>query len=111
MVGSQEVPGITGHFGLEVKNKAGQRLTEFAKRTRGQNENLPETREMTLHMDITRWPIPNQIDYILCSQRWRRSIQSAQTRQGADYGSDHELLMAKFRPKLKTVGNTTRPFR
>ena len=76
MVGSQEVPGITGHFGLEVKNKAGQRLTEFAKRTRGQNENLPETREMTLHMDITRWPIPNQIDYILCSRRWRSSVQS-----------------------------------
>ena len=53
----------------------------------------------------------NQIDYILCSQRWRSSIQSAKTRLGADYGSDHELLIAKFRFKLKKVGKTTRPFR
>ena len=53
----------------------------------------------------------NQIDYILCSQRWRSSIQSAKTRPGADCGSDHELLIAKFRLKLKKVGKTTRPFR
>ena len=51
----------------------------------------------------------NQTDYILCSQRWS-SIQSAKTRPGADCGSDHELLIAKFRLKLKTVGKTTRPF-
>ena len=38
-------------------------------------------------------------------------IQSAKTRPGADYGSDHELLFAKFRFKLKKVGKTTRPFR
>ena len=53
----------------------------------------------------------NQIDYILCSQRWRSSIQSTKTRPGADCGSDHELLIAKFRLKLKKVGKTTRPFR
>ena len=53
----------------------------------------------------------NQIDYILCSWRWRGSIQSAKTRLGADCGSDHELLIAKFRLKLKKVGKTTRPFR
>src|SRR5574339_397535 len=52
-----------------------------------------------------------QIDYILCSQRWRRSIQSAKTRPGSDCGSDYELLIAKFRFKLKKVGKTTRPFR
>ena len=39
------------------------------------------------------------------------SIQSAKTRPGADCGSDHELLIAKFRLKLKKVGKTTRPFR
>ena len=44
-------------------------------------------------------------------QRWRSSIQSAKTRPGADRGSDHELLIAKFRLKLKKVGKTTRPFR
>ena len=53
----------------------------------------------------------NQIDYILCSQRWRSSIQSARTTLGADYGSDHELLIAKFRLKFNKVGKTTRQFR
>ena len=51
------------------------------------------------------------INYILCSLRWRSSIQSAKTRLGVDCGSDHELLIAKFRLKLKKVGKTTRPFR
>ena len=49
----------------------------------------------------------NQIAYILCGQRWISFIQSAKTRRGADYGSDHELLMAKFRLKLKKVRKTT----
>ena len=53
----------------------------------------------------------NQIDYILCSQRWRRSIQSAKTRPGANWGLDHELLVVKFTLKLKKAGETTRPFR
>ena len=53
----------------------------------------------------------NQIDNILCSQRWRSSIQSTKTRPGADCGSDHELLITKFRLKLKKVGKTTGPFR
>ena len=52
-----------------------------------------------------------QINYIPCSWRWSSSIQSANTRPGADYGSDHELLIATFRLKLKKVGKTTRPFR
>ena len=52
----------------------------------------------------------NQIDYILCSQRWRSSIQSAKTRPGADCDSDHEHPIAKFRLKLKKVWKTTRPF-
>ena len=61
------------------------------------------------------WTLPdgqhrNQIDYILYSQRWRSSVQSAKTRLGADCGSDYELLIAKFRLKLKKVGKTTRPF-
>ena len=62
-------------------------------------------------MDITRWSIRYQTDYILVSQRRKRSIQSTKTRPGADCGSDHELLITKFRLKLKKVGKTTRPFR
>ena len=61
-------------------------------------------------MNITRWSTLKS-DYILCSQRWRSCIQSAETRPGADCGSDHELLIDKFRLKLKKVGKTTRPFR
>ena len=53
----------------------------------------------------------NQTDYILCSQRWRSCIESAKTRPGADCGSDHELLIAKFSLKLKKVGKTIRPFK
>ena len=51
------------------------------------------------------------MDYILCSQRWRSSIKSAKTRPGADCGSDHEFLIAKFRLKSKKVGIITGPFR
>ena len=54
---------------------------------------------------------PNQTDYILCSQRWRSCIHSAKTRPGAECDSDHELLIVKFKLKLKKVGKTTRPFR
>ena len=61
-------------------------------------------------MDITRWST-SKSDYVPCSQRWRSSIQSAKTRPGADCGSDHELLITKFRLKLKKVRETTRPFR
>ena len=62
-------------------------------------------------MDITRWSNQNQIDYILCSQKWRHTIQSAKTRLEADCGSDHELLIAKLRLKLTKIGKTTRPFK
>ena len=72
---------------------------------------LPPTQKKALYT----WTLPdgqyqNQIDYILCSQRWRSSIQSAKTRLGADCGSDHEFI-AKFRLKLKKIEKTIRPFR
>ena len=112
-VRSQEIPGVTGKFGLGVQNEAGQRLTEFC-------QEIPLVIANTLFQQHKRrlyiWTSPegqhqNQIDYIICSQRWRSSIQSAKTRLGADCGSDHELLIAKFRLKLKKVGKTSRPVR
>src|SRR5574337_1317139 len=65
---------------------------------------------------LYKWTSPdgqhqNQIDYILCSQRWRSSIESTKTSPGADCGSNHELLIAKLRLKLKKVGKTTRASR
>ena len=101
-VGSQEIPGVTGKFGLGVQNKAGQRLKEFCQ------ENALVTGNTLFQQHKRRlytWTPPdgqyrNQLDFI-CSQRWRSSIQSAKTRPGTDCGSDHELLIAKFRLKLK----------
>ena len=112
-VGSQETPGVTGKFGFGIQNEAGQRLIEFCQ------ENALVTANTLFQQHkrkLCTWTSPdgqqwNQVDYILCGQRWRSSIQSAKIRPGADCGSDHELLIAKFRLKLKTVGKTTRPFR
>ena len=58
-------------------------------------------------MDITKC----QIDFILCSRKWRRSIHSAKTRPEANCGSHHQLLIAKLRLKLKKAWKTTRAFR
>ena len=105
-VESQETPGVTGKFGLGVQNEAGQRLIEFSQEnTLVIANSLFQQHKRRLYT----WTSPdgqhqNQIDCILCSQRWRSSIQSTKTRPGADCGSDHELLIAKFRLKLMKVG-------
>ena len=77
---------------------------------------LPTTQEKTLHVESPDGQYRNQIDYVLCSRRWKSSIRSAKKKKrlGADCGSCHEiheLLIAKFRFKLKKVGQTTRSFR
>ena len=102
-VGSQETPGVTGKFGLGVRNEAGQRLTEFCQ---GNALVIANTFFQQHKRRLYTWTSPdgqhqNQIDYILCSQRWTSYIQSAKTRLGADCGSDHEHFIAKFRLKLK----------
>ena len=111
-VGSQETPGVTGKFGLGVQNEAGQRLIEFCQEDTLVIANSPYQQH---RRRLYTWTSPddrhrNQIDYILCSQRWRSCIQSTKTRPGADCGSDHELLIAKFRLKLKKMWKTIRPF-
>ena len=95
-----------------MRNEAGQRLIEFCQENTLGINTLFQQHKRSLYT----WTSPdgqhrNQIDYILCSQRWRSSIQSAKTRLEADCGSDHELLIAKFRLKLKKVGTTAKPFR
>ena len=110
-VESQDTPRVTGKFGFGLQNEAGQRLTECC-----QENTLVITLFQQHKRRLYTWKSPdgqhqNQIDYILCSQRWRSSIQSAKTRPGADWHSDHGLLIAKFRFKLKKVGKTTRPLR
>ena len=108
---SQETQGITRKFGLGVQNEAGQRLIEFCKENALVNTLFQQHKRR-----LYTWTSPdgrqqNQIEYILCSQRWKSSIQSAKTRLGADSGSNHELLVAKFRLKLNKVEKSTRPFR
>ena len=84
--GSQKLPGVTGKFVLGAQNKAGQRLIVFCQ------ENtlvLANTLFQQHKRRLYTWTSPdgqyqNQIDYILCSQRWRRSRQSAKTRLGAE---------------------------
>ena len=96
-----------------MRNEAGQRLIAFCQ------ENalvIANTLFQQHKRRLYTWTSPdgqhqNQTDYILCSQRWRSSMQSGKTRPGADCGSDHDLLIAKFRLKWKKVWKTTRPFR
>ena len=110
--GSQETPRVTGKFGLGVQSEPGQRLIEFCQDTLVIANNFFQQHKRRLYTWISPdGQYQNQIDYTLCSQKWRSSIQSAKTRPGADCGSDHELLVTKFRLKLKKVGKTTRPFR
>src|SRR5574337_1205286 len=55
-VRSQEIPGVTGKFGLGIQNEAGQRLRVLPRECTGHSEHpLPTTQEKTLHMGITRW--------------------------------------------------------
>ena len=112
-VGSQEISGVTGKFGPGEENEAQQRLTEFCKDNTLviANTLFQQHKRRFYTWTSSDGQHRNQIDYILCSQRWRSSIQSAKTRLGADCGSDHELLIAKFRLKLKKGGKTTRPSR
>ena len=75
-VGSQETPGVTGKFGLGVQNEAGQRLIEFCQKNALVIANTFFQQHKTR---LYSWTSPdgqprNQIDYILCSQRWRSSI-------------------------------------
>ena len=92
-VGSQDTPGVIGKFGLGMGNEAGQRLIEFCQENALVIANTLFQQKRRLYT----WTSPdgqhgNQIDYILCSQRWRSSIQSAKTRS--------ELTMAQIMKSL-----------
>ena len=113
-VGSQEILGVTGKFGIGVQNEAGQRLTEFCQ----ENALVIVNNLFQQHkrrFDTWTSPMVNTEIRLIISfaakDGERSSIQSAKTRPRADCDSDHELLIEKFRLKLKKVGKTTRPFR
>ena len=103
---NHEIPGVTGKNGLGGCNGAGKRLTEFCQ------ENILVIANTLFQQQkkwLYTWTSPNgqcqnQIDYVLCNQVWRNSINSAETKPGADCGSGHKLLIAIFRLKLNKVG-------
>ena len=71
---------------------------------------LPTTQEITVHMNITSWSIPKSKWLYSLQPKAGNPIQWAKPRLEDDCDSDHELLIAKVRHKLKKVGKTTRPF-
>ena len=99
-VGSLEIPGVIGHFGLGVQNEAGQRLTEFCQEnTLVRVNTLFQQHKRQLYTGTSLdGQCQNQIDYIFCIQRWRSNIQSAKKKKRLEYDSsiDDELLIAKF---------------
>lgn len=109
-VGEGEDARIVGKFGLGKRNDAGDRLMQFCQENRFRIANTwfiqPKRRLYT-------WTSPNgqhrnQVDFILCQQRWKSSITSTKTLPGADCNTDHQLLVAKMKLKLcKIKKNTT----
>ena len=93
-VGSQETPGVTGKFGLGIRNEAGQRLRVLPRECTDHSKHpLPKHKRR-----LYTWTSPdgqprNEIDYILCSQKWRSSIQSAKTRPEAIYAQIMDSLL------------------
>ena len=109
---SRKIPGVTCKFCLGIQNEIGQSLIEFCQEntlvTKTPFSNNTREHSTCEHHQV----VYSKIRLIFfCSWKWRSSWQSAKIRPGADCGSDHELLIAKFRLKLKKVGKITRPFR
>ena len=107
--GSQETPGVRGKFGLEYvisRSRAKANRVLPRERTGHSKHPLPTTQEKTLHMDITRWSTPKSNWLYSLQPNMEKLYTVRKTRLGDDCGSDHELLIAKFRLKLKKVGKT-----
>ena len=97
------------YLALQYRMKQGKGYNRVLPRERtGHSKHpLPKTQEKTLHMDVNKIRL-----IIFFAAKDGEALYSQQkTRPGADCGSDHELLIAKFRLKLKKIGKTTRPFR
>jgi len=94
---AKEMPEVIGKFGLGVQNEAGQNLAEFCQ------ENtlvIANTLFQQHKRQLYTWTssggrCQSQTGYVLCSQKWKSSIELAKTRPGAGCGSDHQLLTAK----------------
>ncbi|CAG5117437.1 unnamed protein product [Candidula unifasciata] len=104
---------VLGKFGLGNRNETGEKLIEFCI----ENElTIANTLYKQHPRRLFTWTSPdgvtkNQIDYILIQRRWRSSITSAKTLRSADCDTDHQLLEADLKLKLKKLTRGPRPFR
>ena len=111
-VGSWELPGVTGKFGHGVQNQASQRLTDFHQEdTLVIANSLFQTKEKILDKGITRWSMSKSDCLYYLQQKMEKFYTVREKKTRSWLGSDHKLLIAKFRLKLKKVWKTTRPFR
>ena len=102
-VGDKKFLNITGQYGLGDRNDAGDKLLEFCSEN---DMTIADTLFKQPKRRLYTWISPvqkcrNQIDYIIIQNRWRSTIHLAKTLPGADCGSDHELLIAKIKVKLR----------
>ena len=110
-VGSQDIPGERGKFGLGVQNEAGQRITISPRECTARNKYPLPTQGTTLHMDITRWSMP--------LSDWLSSLQPKMEKLYTDSKNKTRswlwfrswTLYFKIQINLKKVGKTTSPFR
>ena len=83
----------------------------WRERTGHRKHSLPTTQEMSLYMDITRWPTPKS-DWLYSLQvKMEKVYTVSKTRPGSDCGSDHKLLIGKFKLEMKKLGKTIGPVR
>ena len=109
---SQEIPGVKANLALEYRMKQGKaNRVLLREHTSHIKQPLPTTQEKTTH--VHHQTVSTEIRMIIFfAAKDREALYSQQKqRLGANCGSDHELLIAKFRLKLKKVGKTTRPFK
>ena len=107
-VGSQEIPGVTGRFGLGVQNEAGQRLTVLPRDRNGHSKHpLLTTQETTLHMDITRWSILKSDGLYSLQPKMEKLYTVSKNKIGRWLWLRSWTPFAKFRLKLKKVEKTT----
>ena len=102
-VGKQKTAVVTGGFGLGTRNERGDTMVDFCSRNSLVVMNIMFKQHARR---LYTWKSPdkitrNQIDYILCTGQWKSSIKRVTTIHGADCGTDHNLLIAIVKIKLK----------